>query len=94
MTNSKINKLYIFFLFIFFLTGSLYGQDKDFNLWTGIKVEKYVANNLKLGLKVDNHLKDNLNQRKKSFFDLGVHYDKNDLTLSLIYRFSNENERV
>lgn len=92
MRKASGNRFFIILIFAFFLKGNLYSQSEDFNLWTGIEIEKEVIKNFKLGLEVSNRLMDNLNQRDESLLDFGLNYDIKDLSLSVVYRLSNKNE--
>ena len=83
----------IILLILFVSGGNLFAQEQDFKLWTGVQIEKEIVNNLNLDLELNNRLEDNLNQRDESFLDLGIHYYINDLKLSILYRFSNENKK-
>ena len=95
MLKFQSYKSYYIFLFILLVSNSkLTGQEKDFNLWTGVQIEKEMFSNLSIDLELNNRLKDNLNQRDESFLDFGINYSIKDLKLSLLYRFSNENEGI
>ncbi|MCF8381547.1 MAG: DUF2490 domain-containing protein [Bacteroidales bacterium] len=89
MYKVKITTFFLVLAVTIFSSRSLYAQQEDFNLWTGIEIEKEVVNNLNIGLELNNRLQNNLSQRDETFVDLGLKYDIKDLSLFVNYRLSN-----
>ncbi|MBN2519607.1 MAG: DUF2490 domain-containing protein [Bacteroidales bacterium] len=94
MINIKYKLFRNFFVTILLLTsGNFFAQVNDFQLWSGISIEKEVFNNMSISLEEEVRFVENATYLAKYYTDIGVKYDITRMVnFSVNYRYINEKD--
>ncbi|MFZ6050644.1 DUF2490 domain-containing protein [Halocola ammonii] len=80
-------------IFMLLFSLSAFSQVSDAGLWTGVSVDKEIADDLKADLEMETRFYENISELESAFFDLSLEYKLTKfLDVSVDYRFGNKKE--
>lgn len=91
MTENSFSKVFLV-LFFCSISSALFSQSqKDAEVWTGVKINKRITENVLLRIRQEVRINDNASSMKNGFVDVGVHYGLNKyLKITGNYRYIND----
>jgi len=81
-------------LLFIFCVANVSAQESAFGNWTSIAVEKDISDHWNIELETGNRLKDNLNQRDKTYVDAGLNWSLSFFKAGASYQLANEQKET